>query len=230
LKKTEKRLSVLHFELEQIQAGQVETFDESYLENDEEDTAEEDAGTSTSKEAVSGISKRASVITQQILSMLPAASSSKCDAMESQVLSAQGAAIEKQIARRSSSILGRIGLQRPPTVSSSTQKTPVGPEVSSMSSASSKMLASAPERKSSVSFAAPAAVVEPAEEVVALSSSLEKVLLEASTNDGDEEGKSTAEPTHKRVFDPQHDRHYYVDLISGHSSWTLPSEGIISCM
>ena len=38
------------------------------------------------------------------------------------------------------------------------------------------------------------------------------------------------EASHRRVYDPSTERHFYVDVASNTSSWTSPTEGIIKCM
>ena len=38
------------------------------------------------------------------------------------------------------------------------------------------------------------------------------------------------EATHRRVYDDKTERHFYVEIASGQSSWTSPTEGIIKCV
>ena len=37
------------------------------------------------------------------------------------------------------------------------------------------------------------------------------------------------EATHRRVFDSNTERHFYVEIATSTSSWTSPTEGIIKC-
>jgi len=42
--------------------------------------------------------------------------------------------------------------------------------------------------------------------------------------------EETNEVSHRRVYDGQRERHFYVDIISGESSWVPPKKGIINCI
>jgi hypothetical protein len=47
----------------------------------------------------------------------------------------------------------------------------------------------------------------------------------------DEEAKiSITEASHRRVYDASRDRHFYVDVDSGGSSWAPPKQGVINCV
>lgn len=114
--------------------------------------------------------------------------------------------MEKEISRRQSKCLEKIGLRLPGAAASYNPESPASRKSVrdntglKTTTASSNLFNDSGDMRSDL------------EEEVALG--LEDLRVEAS---------------HRRVYDPNTERHFYVEIASGTSSWTSPSEGIIKC-
>lgn len=226
LKKIEMRVSQLHCELLQMETG-------VYL----------NSSAATEQDNRSGQPTKIAHLTKQIMSQVGIKALQSRAGPASQQKKME---LEEKIQARSAAIFGRLGLPVPgestPSVSfyshrdSSDEEEASKPQQPVFSRVAAKSSTSPPFAKKPsklpVPSTKPATPVTDVEHDVTTNAAhpIVATAVAASASPKHEEPVAPRVATHKRTFDTTHGRYYYVDLITGKSTWQLPAVGIVSCV
>lgn len=194
-----------------------------------------DAADSTTSVDHEGTSK-VTLITKQIMMQLGLRTFER--AAQSRDGERRRRALEAQVNNKFAVILARLGLplpgeRRSSSSSSSSSNTGHSPGISRDEASAGKGKVAPEEALEDGGLVLAAAAANLSLQAVAGRAQLPVSSEPASEPQLAVTHKPASEPqlvaTHKRVFDNDHKRHFYVCQVSGTSSWTPPSAGVIAC-
>ena len=210
--KIERRLSTLHMQLNRIEnEPNAPSGDDDKKADLDETVGFDESSSSSNKSAFIGVSRRGSILSQQLLKLIPAGS-----------VATENPEMEKQISRRSSAILqNRVGIKIP------SMDMGIDSDYSPSHSPSKRLSQSQKSMAHGKSTNSPGASSTKASTIFAFQGQRQG----QETSEGEHvHSYKDSEASHRRVFDPASERFFYVEIATDASSWSSPSKGIVECV